>query len=296
MAADVAEAIGKVTGRVFDIQSEAEASGGCINHSLVLTGRDARRFFLKFNQAAQADMFAAEAAGLQSLQAAGAIHVPAPIAQGISLNGDQQLAWLILDFLPFENGKQNPVLLGQQLAALHQTTSPFFGWHRDNYIGSTPQLNAPAQNWVTFYRDKRLRLQIELGLERWVSPRVMQLAEQLLAGLDAFFEGYSPIPSLLHGDLWSGNYGYLEDGTPVLFDPAVYFGDREADIAMTELFGGFPPAFYAAYCEAWPLDAGYAVRRDLYNLYHILNHANLFGGGYIRQAEQMLARLVAAIP
>ena len=291
MAADVAAVIGQVTGRAFVTQSQAQASGGCINQSVVLTGRDGRRFFLKINQATQAEMFAAEAASLQALQAAGAVHVPEPVAQGLS----ESFAWLVLSFLSLGHGKQNPMLLGRQLAALHQVTSPMFGWHRDNFIGSTPQVNATEQSWIVFFRDQRLRPQLELGHGHWVSGRVQQLANRLLEVLDRFFDNYGPVPSLLHGDIWSGNYGYLQDGTPVLFDPAVYFGDREADLAMTELFGGFPPDFYAAYREAWPLDSGYAVRRDLYNLYHVMNHANLFGGGYARQAEQMMSRLLAEI-
>lgn len=113
--------------------------------------------------------------------------------------------------------------------------------------------------------------------------------------MERFFDGYSPLPSLLHGDLWSGNVAFARDGEPVIFDPAVYYGDREADLAMTELFGGFDTSFYAAYQSAYPLDAGYPVRRTLYNLYHILNHANLFGGGYVRQAEAMMDRLLAEV-
>jgi protein-ribulosamine 3-kinase len=119
--------------------------------------------------------------------------------------------------------------------------------------------------------------------------------EALMAGLGDFFADYRPAPSLLHGDLWGGNHGFLADGTPVIFDPSAYYGDREADLAMSELFGGFAPDFYAAYREAWPLDAGYAVRKTLYNLYHILNHANMFGGGYAAQAQRMLAQLLAQI-
>ncbi len=125
------------------------------------------------------------------------------------------------------------------------------------------------------------------------ADQLQRLGEKLMDTLPAFFAGYTPQPSLLHGDLWSGNHAFLADGTPVIFDPAAYYGDRECDLAMTELFGGYSAEFYAAYRAAYPLDAGYATRRDLYNLYHILNHANLFGGGYTRQAEQMMQRLLA---
>ena len=136
---------------------------------------------------------------------------------------------------------------------------------------------------------------MELAAQNGYSGALQQDGDTLLAHLDAFFDGYTPAPSLLHGDLWGGNHGYLADGAPVIFDPAVYIGDRECDLAMTELFGGFAPDFHAAYSAVWPLDAGCAVRKTLYNLYHVLNHANLFGGGYAAQAERMIAQLMAHI-
>jgi len=185
-------------------------------------------------------------------------------------------------------------LLGRQLAALHRVTHTRFGWHRDNTIGSTPQINTQKNDWVTFYREQRLRYQLELAAENGYGGSLQRRGEQLLERLPAFFISYRPRPSLLHGDLWGGNHAALTDGTPVIFDPAVYYGDREADLAMTELFGGFGSGFYSAYRAAWPLDPGYRVRKDLYNLYHVLNHLNLFGGGYRGQAEQMVDRLLAA--
>jgi fructosamine-3-kinase len=148
---------------------------------------------------------------------------------------------------------------------------------------------------VTFWREQRLGFQLRLAAQNGYGGQLQTLGKKLLDALPVFFVGYTPQPSLLHGDLWSGNHAFLSDGTPTIFDPAPYYGDRECDLAMTELFGGYAAAFYVAYRAWYPLDAGYATRRDLYNLYHILNHANMFGGGYARQAEQMMQRLFAEV-
>jgi fructosamine-3-kinase len=168
------------------------------------------------------------------------------------------------------------------LAHAHRKPGPRFGWTRDNYIGLTPQKNDWCDDWAEFWRERRLRPQIDLarrnGLDvPLVDPRT-------------FLDEHQPAPSLLHGDLWRGNAGFTKDG-PVVFDPAVYYGDREADLAMTELFGGFPREFYRAYNETFALDAGYEKRKHLYNLYHLLNHVNLFGGGYLGQAKSCLRLL-----
>ena len=289
LAAEISKAIGAATGRAFVIDQQALASGGCINRSLTLAGRDGRRFFVKLNSGDKAEMFAAEAEGLTELARSGAIRVPHPIAHG---TGDGR-AWLVLEYLAL-SGHGSGAELGQRLAALHRVSHETFGWHRDNTIGATPQPNPPSSNWIEFYREHRLGYQLGLARRHGAGKRLLRDGERLQAGLEAFFPGYAPVPSLLHGDLWGGNYAYV-DGEPVLFDPAVYFGDREADLAMTELFGGFSQGFYSAYQAAWPLDPGYTGRRTLYNLYHVLNHFNLFGGGYGRQAEQMLEQLLAEI-
>jgi fructosamine-3-kinase len=170
-----------------------------------------------------------------------------------------------------------------------------FGFPHDNFLGTTPQPNGWTDGWLTFWRERRLGYQLRLAAQNGHGGNLQKLGERLMDALPAFFEGYAPQPSLLHGDLWGGNYGYLADGASVIFDPAVYYGDRECDLAMTELFGGYGADFYAAYRANWPLDAGYAVRKELYNLYHILNHANLFGGGYVRQAEQSMHALLAGV-
>lgn len=183
--------------------------------------------------------------------------------------------------------------LGRMLARVHSVRGEYFGWRQDNYIGSTPQPNRRAISWGAFWREARLRPQIDLARRNGLGGNLLEKGERLVEAAPRLLAGHSPAPSQLHGDLWGGNAGFLPGGEPVLFDPAVYWGDRETDLAMTELFGGFPPEFYSAYDEAAPRDAGYATRKTLYNLYHVLNHANLFGGGYASRAERMIDELLA---
>ena len=278
----------RALGHAVAPQSVVPAAGGCI-HACYRVHAGAVGLFVKLNSTRYADAFAAEADGLAALREAG-LRAPEPLAHGAT--GTH--AFLVLELLEL-GGAGNGEALGRQLAALHRTCGERFGWRRDNYIGATPQPNAWNENWVAFWREQRLAPQLALA-EANGHGRVLRAdIERLMEALDVFFRAYTPAASLLHGDLWSGNAGHLADGSPVVFDPAVYQGDREADLAMTELFGGFPPAFYAAYREAWPLDAGYAVRRDLYNLYHVLNHLNLFGAGYLGQARALARGLLTEI-
>ena len=225
------------------------------------------------------------------MQAAQALRVPQAVCHGVAAGQ----AYLVLEYLPLVS-QGDAALLGRQLAQQHRVTAPQFGWTRDNWIGATPQPNGWRDDWIDFWREQRLGFQLRLAAENGYGGALQRDGEILMSRLDALFDGHTPQPSLLHGDLWGGNHGFLaESATPVVFDPAVYFGDRECDLAMSELFGGFAPDFYAAYREAWPLDAGYAVRKTLYNLYHVLNHANLFGGSYVAQAARMIAQLLAQI-
>jgi protein-ribulosamine 3-kinase len=285
----IAAQIAEVTGQPFAITSRSNLGGGCINDAVLLEG-GGRRYFVKLNRAERVEMFAAEAAGLAGILATQTIRVPAPICHG----ADGGSAWLALEYLDL--GKRGSAqALGRRLAAMHRVTSQSFGWKRDNTIGSTPQVNTPISDWIDFWRERRLGFQLELAARNGFRGGLQKKGARLMERLDAFFDGYRPAPSLLHGDLWGGNYGYEASGEPVIFDPAVYYGDREADLAMTELFGGFPSDFYDAYKESWPLHSGYRVRKHLYNLYHILNHANLFGGGYAVQAESMIDRLMAEL-
>ncbi|MEK8090462.1 fructosamine kinase family protein [Thermithiobacillus plumbiphilus] len=285
----IAAAIHAATGEAFTPRESRDLAGGCINEALLLDdGR--RRFFVKLNRADLADMFEAEAEGLAVMAATQAIRVPRPVCSGVS--GGQ--AYLVLEYIPLgKPGRQGGVALGQALAQMHRHVQPRFGWHRDNTIGSTPQCNDWQTDWTTFWRDQRLGFQLERAAQQGHGRELQTRGEKLLSCLPMLLKGHQPQASLLHGDLWSGNHAFDEHGAPVIFDPALYYGDRETDIAMTELFGGFPPDFYAAYREAWPLDAGYALRKTLYNLYHVLNHLNLFGGGYLAQARRMIDSLLA---
>jgi fructosamine-3-kinase len=288
--AGVAAAIARATGTPFEPAQREAAGGGCINATTVLYDARGRRYFIKLNEAEREEMFRAEAEGLAELAQAGGVRVPQPICTGTA---DDQ-AFLVLEYLALRPATARAAeRLGAGLARQHRRTRPQFGWHHDNTIGSTPQINTPRADWVDFYRHERLGYQLALAAKHGYSGRLQTLGERLLAVLPAFFASYRPLASLLHGDLWGGNHAATADGEPVIFDPAVYYGDREADLAMTELFGGFGDGFYQAYRAAWPLDPGYGVRKQLYNLYHVLNHLNLFGGGYAGQAERLMQALLA---
>lgn len=293
LAGTLGRAISDATQVHFEIASTEAMGGGCIHTALAVTGEAAegtRRYFAKVNEAASAPMFAAEADGLAAIREAKALQVPAVVARG----DDGERAWLVLEWLELVPlSHTSGARLGSALAAQHGIPREKFGWARDNYIGASPQLNGWSDEWLPFWREKRLHAQLRLAAHNRLPTRMIDRGERLAADCEVFFRHHQPVKSLLHGDLWSGNVAALADGTPVVFDPAVYVGDREADLAMTELFGGFPHDFHAAYRSAFPLDDGYAVRRDLYNAYHVLNHANLFAGDYVRQAEQSIERLLA---
>ena len=245
--------------------------------------------FLKTGPVSSAEMFAAEAEGLIELAKPGVIRVPDVLDYGI---GDNQ-AFIEIEHLKLEPASRAVQRqMGEQLAALHRTTADRYGWHRDNTCGPTPQLNPWTDDWVEFFREHRLAFQLNLASSNGYGGALQERGARLLERLDQYFEGYTPEASLLHGDLWGGNWGCC-DGEPVIFDPAVYYGDRESDLAMTRLFGGFGGAFYAAYEDAWPLAPGHRERCDLYQLYHIFNHALLFGGGYLAQTRRGLERLLA---
>jgi len=285
----IADAITAASGKPFHFQHADSIGGGCINSAYRLLC-EGQSYFIKLNSAERLDMFEAEADGLQGLAAARAIRVPVPVCTGVE--GSQ--AYLVMEYIESGGGNGGAAEdFGQQLARMHQHSSEQFGWHRDNTIGSTPQPNTPKDDWLEFWREYRLGYQLGLAEQRGGSISLLRKGEELMRLLPNLFTDYQPSPSLLHGDLWSGNYAVTHEGEPIIFDPAVYFGDREADLAMTELFGGFPRRFYAAYNEAWPLDDGYQTRKTFYNLYHILNHFNMFGGGYAGQAERMTEQLLS---
>ena len=284
----IESAIESATASGFRIAETRPVTGGCIHRSFAVSGGSVR-YFVKVNDAPHADGFSAEADGLTALIAAGA-RAPQPVCHG----RDEHHAWIVMEFLDL-GGASDFARLGTELAKLHSVHGAAYGWHRSNYIGATRQSNRETRDWLGFWRDERLVPQLDLAARNGLANALARVGDQLVAALPQLLGGHTPAPSLLHGDLWGGNAGFLKGGTPVMFDPAVYRGDRETDLAMTELFGGFPERFYTAYREAAPLEEGYRVRKTLYNLYHVLNHANLFGGGYATQAEAMMRKLLAEI-
>jgi fructosamine-3-kinase len=287
----VEEALTASASRPVAIRSTRPLGGGCINPSARLDASDGAAYFLKWNAAAPPDVFEAEADGLAALRSAGArAGVRVPEVMGVHTGSGGQPSWLLLEFVARgPRGAREGEALGRGLAELHRgrsgaapDRSAGFGWRRDNYIGSLPQRNPVTADWAEFWRDWRLLPQLVAARphfrreEARSIDRLLDRVGEALAGAGA--DG----PSLLHGDLWSGNVFPGPGGESVLIDPAAYRGHREVDLAMSELFGGFPTGFLSAYNEAWPLPAEYRrVRRPLYQLYYLLVHVNLFGGSYV---------------
>ncbi|ELP56144.1 hypothetical protein O53_744 [Microcystis aeruginosa TAIHU98] len=286
MWTQIARHITQTTEKPFEIEKSHPVSGGCINQGYAVSG-NGLIYFVKINQANQEAMFAAEALGLKQIHATKTIRVPEPICWGIA----DKSSYLVLEWLEFGGGdSQSWEKMGQNLAHLHQVSlSDRFGWHCNNTIGSTPQINTISNNWADFFAHQRIGYQLRLAKERGGN---FPDEDQVIPAISEILSQHQPHPSLVHGDLWSGNAAITVDGEPVILDPATYWGDREVDLAMTELFGGFPAAFYRGYNDVFPLDAGYQKRKTLYNLYHILNHFNLFSGGYASQANRMLQEIL----
>ena len=287
--AALAGEIAALTGSPCASEPERSVAGGSIN-ACYYWHSDTGPMFVKVGPAASRAAFAAEADGLRELSLARAVRVPQVLAAGVA----ETAAFLALEWIERgPAGEASERRLGEALAALHGVTAPRFGWRRDNTIGRTPQVNVWSSDWVEFFCERRLRPQLELAARQGFSRLLTERGERLLAAVPSLLAGHRPRASLLHGDLWGGNWLADAAGEPVLFDPAVYYGDRETDLAMTNLFGGFGAAFYRAYETAAPLPPGAAPRAELYNLYHVLNHANLFGVGYARQARSIMDRLLA---
>lgn len=268
------------------IISSISVGGGCINDAKTITTSDKRQYFLKLNSHTPQDMFIKEANGLKELQKAKAIRVP----QVILVDSN----FILLEQI--NSGKKSKTFdedFGRAFAKLHQYTSDKFGFYEDNYIGSTPQKNIPADdeknNWIKFYFNKRILFQYKLLEQKGYADSSLSKRITLLENkIEEILAGSENVPSLLHGDLWSGNYLIDETGNACLIDPAVYYGNREADLAMTKLFGGFSTAFYKSYYDNFPLPDGYEYRENIYKLYHVMNHLNLFGGGYYNQTISLL--------
>ncbi|HEX2080745.1 MAG TPA: fructosamine kinase family protein [Longimicrobium sp.] len=282
-----------VEARLGPVRGASPVSGGCINHGMRVELADGP-VFVKYNPDAPPGLFAAEARGLEALRAA-ADDVVIPRALAWAETEDGATAWLALEWLePERRAPDFAARLGRGLAAIHRAgEGDGWGWMEDNFIGPLPQANAPAASWAEFWRARRLEPQMALARRGGRLPGKGAEWDGLLDRLpDLLAPAEADGPSLLHGDLWGGNV-LAAAGGPALIDPAVYRGHREADLAMTELFGGFGAGFYEAYHEAWPLQPGYPVRRAVYQLWYLLIHVNLFGGGYAAQTAGVLREALA---
>jgi fructosamine-3-kinase len=289
MWSEIAGHISRSINKPFEPIDRRSIGGGCINQAYIIASKT-ESYFIKLNQASRMEMFAAEARGLQEMGATQTIKVPLPICRGM-VNENSYLVLECLD-LTSSGNSQNWEEMGRNLAAMHDfriSNSPKFGWHTNNTIGSTPQINTWESDWTIFFNNQRLGYQFQLARRKGGH---FPQADRLLAAIPELLANHQPQSSLVHGDLWGGNASFTTAGIPVIFDPATYWGDREVDLAMTELFGGFPAAFYQGYESVYPLDPGYARRKQLYNLYHILNHYNLFGGAYQSQANSAIELLL----
>jgi protein-ribulosamine 3-kinase len=265
-----------------EIQSSRPVGGGCINNGIQLLTQSGKSFFLKTNNRTPEDMFAREVEGLQALNVAGGPRVPKPYLHSSNF-------LLMEDLSPISKTPSYWEEFGHQMAALHNHTNDQFGFPHDNYIGSTPQPNSWAQDGYGFFAQRRLIFQAELAAKRnLLSTQEVDAVRKLGERLSELVPEQPA--SLIHGDLWGGNAMTDENGSPAIIDPAVHFGWAEADLAMTALFGGFNDRFYAAYIERRPLPSGWQERFGLYNLYHLLNHLNLFGQGYYRQVMGVINR------
>ena len=269
------------------IESVVSVSGGCIANACRLE-TDAAPFFLKYGPDEVARTFPGEAAGLEALGAADSPLV-VPSVHDTAPATDARPGFLVMEWVnPGREGRRFWDRFGEGLAALHRHTADAHGFDQDNFIGRLPQSNAWTDDWPTFFREQRLAPQVDMARERnrWRDGWGEALSTLYRRLPDILPK--SPEPSVLHGDLWKGNYMVTAVGDPALVDPATYYGHREADLAMTELFGGYDDRFYDAYRSAWGLAPEYETRRDVYNLYHLINHLNLFGGGYAAQVEKTL--------
>jgi len=276
------------TGALAPLRPRGSAAGGCLHDTLCVATAHGTNLFIKTTTGDQADLLAQEAAGLQQLRVDQGPRVPQVFGSGVA----EGRAWLALEWIDLQR-RGDAAELGRALARLHQHSAERFGAAHDNYIGTTPQPNGWYADWAAFWRECRLGPQLERAA-RSGHKRLAERGWHLAEHIESLLADHRPQPSLLHGDLWAGNAAYDHSGQGVVFDPATYYGDREADIAMTELFGGFSTAFYAGYRELWPLAPGYEQRRELYNLYHMLNHAHLFGGGYVHNTERLTERLLTS--
>ncbi|GGF70229.1 fructosamine kinase family protein [Alteromonas lipolytica] len=286
----ISEQISEHSGHLFVCQNRQPVPGGD-THQCAVIRDDSRRYFVKYRQINSPlnTELDAEADGLKALAVSACIHTPKVICHGVVEENHKHYEYLVLQYLKLsQTVNEDWHTCGKKIAHLHKTTAgEFYGWPRDNFIGRSPQINTTTSCWATFFAESRIGVMLEqLAHEGHVWCNIDVCTTQIYQ----FLKPHQPQPSLLHGDLWSGNVGFSHQ-QPVVFDPAVYYGDRETDIAMTELFGRLPEAFYQGYNAIWPLHEDYPQRRKLYQLYHILNHAVLFGGHYLQAAQDDIIQL-----
>ncbi|MGD6816454.1 fructosamine kinase family protein [Metabacillus sp. 113a] len=272
-------------GKTANFFNRPPVSGGDINEAWMLQ-TETRKYFLKTNREESIDFFHAEADGLKEIASSNAIAVPFVLKTGTI----DCVPFLLMEWIEGRKTEHTETELGTKLAAMHQTFHTKFGYGSDTYMGKLPQKNGWHGSWVRYYSNERLKPQLELAIGRGHMPVPRRRSmEKLLMNLDRWL-GHHPKPSLLHGDLWGGNWMTGESGNPVLIDPSVLYGDHEFEIAFTELFGGFSQAFYSSYQEAFPLSEGYEDRKPLYQLYYLLAHLNMFGESYGRAVDQIISR------
>ena len=274
------------------IKSTSSVSGGCIADSRKLQLESGKLYFLKQLRGSSLGAFDAEERGLEELRKSGAVNVPEIVCKGPDF---LLLQWIEAGYIRSSSSME---MLGLQFAELHRYRGKKFGLSEDNLLGDSPQSNKPSKegrlNWAKFFVENRLEFQTSLAVKNgYATPELNNLMDNLIKKVPDLISGTEEEPSLLHGDLWSGNYLIDESGIPWLIDPAVYYGHREADLAMTSLFGGFSNSFFSAYKSAYPISPGYSEREPLYQLYPLLNHLNLFGTGYYGQVISVLKRYAA---
>nr|XP_009411458.1 PREDICTED: protein-ribulosamine 3-kinase, chloroplastic [Musa acuminata subsp. malaccensis] len=272
-------------GKATQITRISPIGGGCINHASRYD-TDSGSFFVKTNRRIGPSMFEAESLGLSAMYATQSIRVPMPYKVGPLPTGG---SFIIMEFIEFGPSRGSQSVLGRKLAEMHQAgkSSKGFGFDIDNTIGSTPQINSWSSDWIEFFSEHRLGYQLKLALDQYGDSAIYEKGQRLMKNLQPLFEGVVIEPCLLHGDLWSGNISSDKNGDPVILDPACYYGHPEAEFGMSWC-AGFGGAFYSSYFEVMPKQPGFEKRRDLYMLYHYLNHYNLFGSGYRSSAMSII--------